>query len=148
MTSAPESTALDDSPTSSLAKTSPPDPLRGIRFALAIIAIIIVVATVTYLGRILEQVLIALFLYFAISPAPRALARRGVPSWLTYLLLLFLAGILAILVGRMLQANTLQFLDRLPRYQAKIEHIAARANEEDARTIGKMFSEATSGIVK
>src|SRR5438067_1736822 len=70
------------------AGTSPPDDLWMIRVALVILAIIAVVAAVTYLGQILEQVLIALFLYYAITPAAQALIRRGLPAWFTYVLLL------------------------------------------------------------
>ena len=56
-----------------------PDPLaradrRMMRLALVLMAIIAGVGTVTYLGRILEPLLIALFLYYTISPAALCLS--------------------------------------------------------------------------
>lgn len=151
MTFVPESTTPADSLAPVLDEIPPPippDPLRVIRIALAIIAIIVVVGAVTYLGRILEQVLIALFLYYAISPAARMLRRHGIPSWVTYLLLLIAAGLLSLLVGRLLYANTVHFIDRLPDYQEKIEHMMGRLNRQDGQALAKMFHDATSGLVR
>src|SRR5579885_1005706 len=108
MTFTPDSTTITADPSSSL-EVPPSDPLRGIRVALAIIAILMVVAAIPYLGRILEQVLLALFLYYAISPIPRALARHGVPVWVSYLFLLIAVAVVSLLLGRMLHANTMHF---------------------------------------
>ncbi len=149
MISAPQPTAIvAGPPPPALPEVPGPDPLRTIRITLAVIAMILVVAAITYLGRILEQVLIALFLYYAISPAARTLARHGVPSWVTYLLLLIVTVLCAVLAGRMIQANILDFIERLPRYQEKISAAVGKISEEDAKAITQMFKEASTTLVK
>src|SRR5689334_5904508 len=61
------------------------------RVALVLMATVVMVGVVTYLGPILKPFLVAVFLYFSTRAAAGVLIRRRVPALLAYLAL-FVAG--------------------------------------------------------
>src|SRR6516225_7503845 len=71
-----------------------PEPAR---VAVVLMASVLMLGVVTYLGPILKPFLVAVFLYFATKAAAGFLIRRRFPAWLAYLTLL-VAGSLAVAV--------------------------------------------------
>ena len=103
-----------------------PPPAIPRSSSLTIIAVILGIATITYLGPILTPLLIAVFLYFILRPAATGLVRRGVPAWLAYLFLFAVTGVAIIGLWRIVRTNAVEFQTRLPEYR---ENLLALLND-------------------
>jgi predicted PurR-regulated permease PerM len=68
------------------------------RVAQVLVAIVVLVGVITYLGPILKPFLVAVFLFFATKSAARFLIRRGFPPSLAYLTLFVVGSALATLL--------------------------------------------------
>lgn len=97
--------------------------IRGV--SLAVIAIILATAAVTYLGAILAPALVAAFLYFMIRPLAQALGRFGISQWLSYIVLLFVTVMLISVMGRIVSANLAEFRKYLPVYRENLIAMAS-----------------------
>lgn len=86
---------------------------------LAILAVIAVVGTITFLGPVVKPVLAAVFIFFIIQPAAQWLIDRGLSTWLAYLLLLFMVLIAGMGISRMAYRNLTDLQRRIPQYESR-----------------------------
>lgn len=110
------------------------DVSTGRSASTVIIALILSLAAITYLGPVLTPILIAVFLYFIIRPAADALVRRGAPAWLAYLFLFVVTVVAIIWLGRIVHANAVAFRERLPDYRANLLGLLDELPGEHMRT--------------
>jgi predicted PurR-regulated permease PerM len=101
-------------------QTTTPSLQRITATCLLILTLLVGVGVVTYLGDVVRPVLIALFLYFIIKPAADWLTRRGLASWLAYLVLSAL--LIAAIVGlvRVVYHSVEEFQAELPQYREQL----------------------------
>jgi predicted PurR-regulated permease PerM len=97
-----------------------------IRVSLFTIAVLLSTAAVTYLGRILEPLVFAVFLFFTIEPAAEWLRRFRMPRWLTYTLLLFVAMTVFVVVAQVTNRNLAQFHGQEGEYLKRLHDLADR----------------------
>jgi predicted PurR-regulated permease PerM len=124
------------------------DQQRIMTACLIIVATILFVAAITYLGRIVWEVLVALFLYYALKPGAEAIIRRHFPPWLAYMTLL--AGVLVVfvLLGQLLFANAQDISKSVPEYEKKITALLDRLGEKNTRAITDLFEQSTQFIIR
>jgi hypothetical protein len=79
-----------DQPPTDTEKAVAPDPAH---IAVVLIAVVLMVAIVTWLGPILQPFLIAVFLFFSTKAAAGYLIRRGFPTLFAYLTLFIVVSI-------------------------------------------------------
>ena len=76
------------------------------------------------------------------------LIRRGVPGWLSYLFLLFVAVGLIGLLGQVVYSNVVHFNEQLPQYKEKANALANRIGASNVRAAARMFEDATDKLVR
>lgn len=86
---------------------------------LAILAVLALIATFTFLGPVIKPVLVAVFLFFIIQPAAKWLTDRGLSSWLSYVLLLFLVMLMGMVIVRVAYRNLSDLQLRIPQYEER-----------------------------
>jgi predicted PurR-regulated permease PerM len=108
--------------------------------------------TLSYLGRIVTPLLVALFLFFMIKPLAEAVVRWRVPQWLAYPFLLLLAVLLIQVFGSIVLANVAAFEERLPFYKDRLlklmdayARLTGYSNEAgqfdwDKHSLGELFA--------
>jgi AI-2 transport protein TqsA len=107
--------------------------------ALVLIAIVLLVGVITYLGPILKPFLVAVFLYFSTTAAARVLIRRRFPTLLAYLAL-FLAGSTAVTALALLAyGEALAFRAEWPRYQQRILAIIGEGPKVASQPLADLF---------
>jgi predicted PurR-regulated permease PerM len=118
------------------------------RVAVLLIAIVVVVGAVTYLGPILKPFLVAIFLYFSTKAAAGFLIRWRFPAWLAYLTLL-VAGSAAV-AGLVLLAygEAISFQEEWPRYRHRILDVIGTAPVDTSRPLAELFKEASRKVSK
>ncbi|MCA9030713.1 MAG: AI-2E family transporter [Planctomycetaceae bacterium] len=84
---------------------------------LVILAILAVIGTITFLGPVIKPVLVATFIFFIIQPAAQWLTDRGLSSWLSYLILLFVVLVAGMLLVRVAYQNLYDLQRRIPQYE-------------------------------
>ncbi|MFO0925677.1 MAG: AI-2E family transporter, partial [Gemmataceae bacterium] len=92
--------------------------------ALVVLAVLAVGGVVTYLGPILRPFLIAVFLYFTIRGAAKAVIRLGLRPWLAYVSLLAAAVGLTVTLTLFAYGQGLALRDEWPRYQQRLLTLA------------------------
>src|SRR5262249_33718963 len=107
--------------------------------SLAVLAVLAVAATVTYLGPILKPLLVAVFVYFATRPAAAALTRLRWPPSLAYLAPLVVALAVASLVTLFVYGEALDLRDRWPAYQERLMELIGRRAGEQTRPLQEML---------
>jgi predicted PurR-regulated permease PerM len=85
--------------------------------SLLVIAAILVVATFTYLGPVLMPIIIALMLYYVITPIARFLVRCHIRPWLAYVTLFLAVSVLFTALGQVVYYNARTFQQRFPEYR-------------------------------
>lgn len=116
--------------------------------ALVLIAIILMVSVVTYLGPILKPFLVAVFLYFSTKAAAGFLIRRRFPALLAYLTL-FVAGSAAVAALALLAyGEGLAFQAEWPRYQQRILVVLGKAPSEASQPLTELFASSSGEILK
>src|SRR3954451_18987363 len=84
--------------------------------ALVLMAMVLMVGVITYLGPILQPFLVAVFLYFATKAAAGFLIRRGFPAGLAYLTLFVAGSAAATALALLAYDEALAFRAEWPRY--------------------------------
>ena len=116
--------------------------------SLVLMAIVLMVGVVTYLGPILKPFLVAVFLYFSTKAAAGFLIRRHFPALLAYLTL-FVAGSAAVAALALLAyGEALAFQAEWPRYQQRILAVIGEAPSETSRPLTELFTTSSGEILK
>lgn len=87
---------------------------------LVILTVIAVGAVLTTLRPIITPVLIAVFLFFLVNPFIAFCERRGIATWLAYVLIVFLMVMATYLLVLVFDNQGDALRARLPKYEAKI----------------------------
>jgi predicted PurR-regulated permease PerM len=123
-----------------------PNALDPARIAIVLIAIVIMVGVVTYLGPILKPFLVAVFLYFSTKAAAKFLVRLGFPSLFAYLTLFLTgSGVVAIVV-LLAYDEWMAFRTIWPDYQQKILAVIMKAPEDARSTLTELFTNVSSEV--
>lgn len=151
-------TAIPDSAPPLVVPACPPAPAASIleptvsgnhdpaRVALILLAIVVMVGVITYLGPILKPFLVAVFLYFSTKAAAGMLIRRRLPPALAYLLL-FLAGSAAVAVLTILAyGEALAFREEWPRYQQRVLALLGEAPSGARQPLRELFTESAREV--
>lgn len=85
-----------------------------------IIASILSIAAFTYLGRIVQPVLVAIFLFFMIKPAADWLTRRGLRPWVAWLVLFALVVMLGIVLTQVVYSQAEEFTSKQEEYRQSL----------------------------
>jgi predicted PurR-regulated permease PerM len=95
-------------------------PQRITAMCILILTLLVGVGVITFLGDVVRPVLIAVFLYFIIKPAADWLTRRGLASWLAYLVLsaLLIGAIIGLV--RVVYHSVEEFQTELPVYREQL----------------------------
>jgi AI-2 transport protein TqsA len=119
--------------------TAARDPAR---VALVLIAVVLMVGVVTWLGPILQPLLVAVFLYFSTRGAAGYLTRRGLPT--------LLVGGSVVVTGLALLAygEVLAFQAEWPRYQERILAVIGKAPGEASRPVSELFATSSREMFK
>jgi predicted PurR-regulated permease PerM len=121
------------------------DPLR---VAVFLIAVVIVFATITYLGPILKPFLVAVFLYFSTKAAAGFLIRLRFPAMFAYLTL-FVAGSAATAALVLLTyGEATAFQAEWPRYHQRILNVIGKAPSDTSRPLAEMFTMSSKEVFK
>jgi AI-2 transport protein TqsA len=114
-----------------------PEPAR---VAVVLMASVLMVGVVTYLGPILKPFLVAVFLYFSTKAAAGFLIRRRFPPALAYLTLL-VAGSVAVAVLTLLTYGEMMALRaEWPAYQERILALIGKAPGEASGPLAEWFT--------
>jgi predicted PurR-regulated permease PerM len=114
-----------------------PEPAR---VAVVLMASVLMLGVVTYLGPILKPFLVAVFLYFATKAAAGFLIRRRFPPVLAYLTLLVI-GSLAVAVLTLLTYGEMMALRAAwPTYQERILALIGRAPGDASGPLAELFT--------
>jgi predicted PurR-regulated permease PerM len=114
-----------------------PDPAR---VAVVLMASVLMVGVITYLGPILKPFLVAVFLYFSTKAAAGFLIRRRFPAVLAYLTLL-VAGSLAVAVLTLLTYGEMMALRaEWPTYQERILALIGKAPGDASGPLAELFT--------
>src|SRR4051812_40899809 len=108
--------------------------------ALVLMAIVVMVGVITYLGPILKPFLVAVFLYFSTKAAAGFLIRRGFPALLAYLTLFVAGSALVAGLGLLAYGEAEAFRAEWPRYQQRILTVIGRAPGEAREPLAGLFT--------
>jgi predicted PurR-regulated permease PerM len=113
---------------------------------LVLIATILTVAVVTYLGPILKPFLVGIFLYFATRAAAGTLIRRRFPPLLAHLTL-FVGGS-AVVAGLFVMAygEALSFRAEWPRYQQRVLEQFDRLGGDARHSLSDLFTQSSREV--
>jgi AI-2 transport protein TqsA len=114
--------------------------------AVVLIAIVVMVGVITYLGPILKPFLVAVFLYFSTKGAAEFLVRRRFPPLLAYLTLLVLGSIAATALTLLVYDEALSLQKAWPDYQKRILAFIGRAPDEASRPLREMFTTSSREV--
>jgi predicted PurR-regulated permease PerM len=126
-------------------KAVAPDPAR---IALVLIAVVLMVGIVTWLGPILQPFLVAVFLYFSTKAAAGYLIRRGLPTLLAYLTLFIVVSIAATGLAFLAYGEGLAFQAQWPHYHQRILAVIEQAPSEASRPLSELFTTASRAAFK
>ncbi len=94
--------------------------LRWIRILLIIIAVPVIVLILKTLASVFIPLLFATFISFVFAPMRSWLAKRKVPLWLNISLMMLVIILVFALVGGLVYAAVVGFIQQMPKYQAKM----------------------------
>jgi AI-2 transport protein TqsA len=120
------------------------------RIAVVLIAIVIMVAVVTYLGPILKPFLIAVFLYFSTKAAAGLLIRLRFPVLLAYLTLFTIGSVLTTVLMLLAYGEGIALRDAWMApdsgYQQRILAAIREAPEETSGPLAELFTEWSKDV--
>jgi predicted PurR-regulated permease PerM len=114
-----------------------PEPAR---VAVVLMASVLMVAVVTYLGPILKPFLVAVFLYFATKAAAGFLIRRHFPAVLAYLTLLVVGSLGVAVLTLLTYGEMMALRAEWPTYQQHILTLIGRAPGEASGPLAEWFT--------
>jgi predicted PurR-regulated permease PerM len=109
------------------------------RVSLVLIAVVLMVGVVTYLGPILKPFLVAVFLYFSSMAAAGVLIRRHFSTLLAYLTLLVAGSAAVAALSVLAYGEVLAFQAAWPRYQQRILAVIGYAPGETREALREML---------
>jgi AI-2 transport protein TqsA len=116
------------------------------RVALLLIAIVIMVGVVTYLGPILKPFLVAVFLYFSTKAAAKFLTGLRFPTLLAYLTLFTIGSTVVAVLVLLAYEEWMAFRTIWPDYQQRILAVIKEAPEDARSPLAEMFTNASSEV--
>ena len=124
-------------------------PGRGpVQISMLLIAIVVVVGAVTYLGPILKPFLVAVFLYFSTKAAAGFLIRLRFPALLAYLTLFVAGSVAAAALLLLAYGEAMSFRAEWPRYQQRILDLIGKAPDDTRRPLAEMFTVSSREVFK
>ncbi len=140
-----------------VAATSPPpedhvaERRRQINSAsLAIIATILSVGAVTYLGAVFQPVLVAVFVFFMMRPVANWLVRRGLREWVAWLTLFALVVLIGLSVTQLVYAQSQKVREYEPileDFYEKLAQLSGYSVEEIKSVVVTEFLSISAGEV-
>jgi predicted PurR-regulated permease PerM len=125
----------------------PEHPAGGVsagRIALVLIAIVLMVGVVTYLGPILKPFLVAVFLFFSTKAAAGALIRRRCPPALAYVILFVGGSVAAAAVAVLAYGEVMNFRAKWPDYQEHIqEDLVGKLPDEVRKPLSDLLAKSS-----
>lgn len=106
-----------------------------VRVSLFVIAVAVVGTIVAHMGRVLEPLVIAVFLYFIVDAIAVWLERYGAPKWLSYTVLLGGAMVLFVVVAQITVRNLAELAE--PKVLEAYEEKAVALGERVATGMGE-----------
>ncbi len=129
-------------------QTSTPARRDPVRVAVLLMAIVVVVGAVTYLGPILKPFLVAVFLYFSTKPAAAFLIRLRFPAFLAYVTLFAAGSAAATALVLLTYSEALSLRADWPHYQQRILDVIGRAPQDTSRALTEMFTVSSREVFK
>jgi AI-2 transport protein TqsA len=117
-----------------------------VRVAVVLIATIVTVGVVTYLGPILKPFLIAVFLYFSTRAAAAFLIRLRFPVLLAYLTLLTVGSVLVVVLGMLAYGEGIALRAAWPEYQQHIVGLIREAPENASGPLAELFTDSSRAV--
>ena len=90
-------------------------------FLISLASVVVIIAGLKTMAGLLTPILLSLFLVLVTAPLLAWLKGRGVPSWLSYLLILLAVFVVGLFFTLFLATSLNQLLDLLPTYSVQIE---------------------------
>jgi AI-2 transport protein TqsA len=115
----------------------------AVAIAILLIATIIMIAALTYLGPILKPFLIAVFLFFATRGVAAFLVRLHVPAKLVYLVLFVFGATIITVLALLAYSEAWALQTELPRYQRRVTRLLDRAPLSESRPLAELFTESS-----
>lgn len=129
-------------------KSDTPAEGRRPTWQLTVIAVVLIVAAVTYLGPILKPLLSAVFVYFLIRPIADWLIDRGFKPFSAYLLLFGTTTVVVVAAFSILAIQAMAFRNQWGEYQKLIlkyaENFGLSAKAEDLLSMKSVVDYAVS----
>jgi predicted PurR-regulated permease PerM len=119
-----------------------------VRVAVFLMAVVVVVGAITWLGPILKPFLVAVFLFFATKAAAGPLIRRGIPALLAYLALLLIGTAATVALLLLAYAEAMAFRAEWPHYQQRILELIGSTPGDTRRPLAEMFTLSSKEIFK
>jgi predicted PurR-regulated permease PerM len=110
------------------------------RVAVLLIAIVVMVGVVTYLGPILKPFLVAVFLFFSTKAAAKFLIVRGFSALLAYLTLFVVGSAIVAVLVLLAYSELTAFRGEWPRYQERILALIGRAPADASGPLAELFT--------
>ena len=110
-------------------------PLEGhatssgpLRLLVGLACVVVIIFGMKYAAGVLNPILLALFIVMGITPTIRWLRRKGLPSWLTLVVMLALILVIGLLFTSVLAVSLFQFQAKIPVYTTRLESLYASVN--------------------
>jgi predicted PurR-regulated permease PerM len=116
--------------------------------AVVLIAIVVMVGVITYLGPILKPFLVAVFLYFSTKAAAGAFIRHGLPASLAYLTLFVAGSVLVAAIALLTYGEVMDFRSEWPRYERRILAVIGKAPGEASSSLTELFTLSSGEVYK
>jgi predicted PurR-regulated permease PerM len=129
-------------------RSTPLSSRDPVRVAILLMAIVVVVGAVTYLGPILKPFLVAVFLYFSTRGAAGFLIRLGIPPLLAYLTLFAAGSAAAAALLLLASGEVMSFRAEWPRYQQRILNLIGKVPGDTSGPLAEMFKDSSRGVFK
>jgi predicted PurR-regulated permease PerM len=131
--------AVPEKPVSPLAEGEPAKGFPTPPIALLLIAIVLMIGVVTYLGPILKPFLVAVFLFFSTNAATGFFIRRGFPPMLAYLTLFVVGSVAVTVIVLLAYSEAVSFREAWPEYQQRVLALVNRAPSEAGRPLSDLI---------
>jgi predicted PurR-regulated permease PerM len=116
--------------------------------AFVLIAVVVMVGVVTWLGPILQPFLVAVFLYFSTKAIASFLTRRGFPTLLAYLTLLVVGSMAVTAIALLAYGEALAFRVEWPRYQERILALIGSVPTKASQPLSQLFTTSSGEVLK
>jgi predicted PurR-regulated permease PerM len=119
-----------------------------VRVAVLLIAIVVGVGAVTWLGPILKPFLVAVFLYFSTKAATGFLIRLRFPPSVAYLTLFVAGSAATVALVLLAYGEAMAFRAEWPRYQQRILDLIGRGPTDTSRPLAEMVTVSSKEVFK